>query len=103
MDTVKVEPDSYEETSLATHCEANLICMKEEYVAEELFSSENAENVSYKALLYTHTHAQNIPFNISLSTAASSHRKPASARHPVTVSVLRSTIKGTSTMCDNVV
>jgi hypothetical protein len=78
-----VEPDSYEESFLAAHSDGNF-CIKEEYVAEEPFSSEDPENVSLKILLYIYIYiyiyTQNIPFIVSLSTAALSHRKRASTR-----------------------
>ena len=48
MDRIKVEPDSQEESSLATHNEDNFIHIKEEYVPEEPFSSQDPENVSLK-------------------------------------------------------
>jgi hypothetical protein len=49
MNTIKVEPDSHGESVLAAHSEGNFICIKEEYVADELFS-EDLENVSFKLL-----------------------------------------------------
>lgn len=61
MDRIKVEPDSQEECSLATHSEGNFICIKEEYIPEEPFSSQDPENVSFKSFLCSHTHTQNVP------------------------------------------
>jgi hypothetical protein len=48
MDRIKVEPDSHEESSFAAHSEGNFICIKEEYIPEEPFSSQDPENVSFK-------------------------------------------------------
>jgi len=48
MDRIKVEPDSQEGSSLAAHSEGNFIHIKEEYVPEEPFSSQDPENVSLK-------------------------------------------------------
>jgi hypothetical protein len=59
MDRIKVEPDSHEECSLTGHSEGNFICIKEEYLPEELFSSQDPENVSFKSSLYLHT--QKVP------------------------------------------
>jgi hypothetical protein len=63
MDRIKVEPDSHEESSLAKHSEGKFVSIKEEYIPDELFSSQDLENVSLKPLLYSHlrTRTQNIP------------------------------------------
>jgi hypothetical protein len=70
MDRIKVEPDSQEESSLATHSEGNFICIKEEYMPQEPFSSQDPENVSFKSFLSSHIHTH----KMSLSTAALSHK-----------------------------
>jgi hypothetical protein len=51
MERIKVEPDSHEESSLAKYNEGNFVSIKEEYIPEELFSSQDPENVSLKPLL----------------------------------------------------
>lgn len=51
MDRIKVEPDSQEESSLAAHSEGNFIHIKEEYVPEEPFSSQDPENAHFKSIV----------------------------------------------------
>jgi len=57
MDRIKVEPGSHEESPFAAHSEGNFIHIKEEYIPEEPFSSQDPENVSFKSFLYSHTAA----------------------------------------------
>jgi hypothetical protein len=63
MDIIKVESASHEESPIAAHSEGNFIHIKEEYIPEEPFSSQDPENVSSNHFC-TCTH------KMSLSTAA---------------------------------
>lgn len=51
MDRIKVEPGTQEESSLAAHGEGNFTHIKEEYVPEEPFSSQDPENTHFKSIV----------------------------------------------------